>query len=358
MSSNNPYVFFDLKYGVMKAGRVIIQLYADVVPKAAENFRALCTGEKGIGRRGKPLHYKGTKFHKVIPLCMVQGGDIENNDGTGGESIYGPTFEDESLTIKHEEEGMVGMMNAGPNTNQSQFYITTQPCSHLDDTNVVVGKIVKGLKIIVEMSDYNREDSKPPELLIIENCGELKPGEPWNINESDGTEDVYPPWPDDWDEFTTANSRLVEKAVIAIKESGNFYFGENDFVDSERKYVKCLRYINWYLLQNKKNLALKSMRIIVMQNLAAALLKRQKFKETVKLCSEILAIDENNAKALYRRGQASLAMKDYDEALDDLNNASSFLPNDRNVLNLLNTVKKHKFIYLQDEKLFFSKLFN
>ena len=107
-------VFFDVTIGGREAERVTFELYDDVVPRTAENFRALCTGEKGVGKAGKPLHYKGSQFHRVIKDFMVQGGDFTAGDGTGGESIYGAKFEDENLTLKHDRPFLLSMANAGP----------------------------------------------------------------------------------------------------------------------------------------------------------------------------------------------------------------------------------------------------
>ncbi|XP_074037539.1 cyclophilin 40 isoform X2 [Leptinotarsa decemlineata] len=283
---SNPLVYLDLNYGGAKAGRVLIELFRDKVPKAAENFRALCTGEKGLGKRGKPLHYKGTKFNKVISMCMVQGGDVVNNDGSGGESIYGDIFEDEDFSIKHEEPGMVGMMNSGPNSNQSQFYITTQPCYHLDDTNIVVGRVVKGLRLITEMSEYPRVNDRPLELLMIENCGECKPGESWNIGENDETEDIYTPWPDDCEEEFLKNPIVAELTINNIKNSGKHFYNKNEFINAERKYTKCLRYIDWTLTHKIEIDKIEDIQSVLLLNLAAVKLRRRKYKEAILLCNE------------------------------------------------------------------------
>ncbi|KAI4364556.1 hypothetical protein MLD38_020630 [Melastoma candidum] len=170
---SNPKVFFDILIGKMKAGRVVMELFADVTPKTAENFRALCTGEKGIGRSGKPLHYKGSTFHRIIPSFMCQGGDFTRGNGTGGESIYGEKFNDENFKTKHTGPGILSMANAGPNTNGSQFFICTEKTSWLDGKHVVFGKVVEGYSVVKEMEKVGSNSGTTREAVVIEDCGQV-----------------------------------------------------------------------------------------------------------------------------------------------------------------------------------------
>ncbi|XP_010539096.1 PREDICTED: peptidyl-prolyl cis-trans isomerase CYP19-3 [Tarenaya hassleriana] len=171
---SNPRVFFDILIGKMKAGRVVMELFADVTPKTAENFRALCTGEKGIGRAGKPLHYKGSAFHRIIPGFMCQGGDFTRGNGTGGESIYGDRFDDENFKLKHTGPGILSMANAGANTNGSQFFICTEETSWLNGKHVVFGKVVDGYGIVKEMEKVGSDSGRTTQTVVIEDCGEVK----------------------------------------------------------------------------------------------------------------------------------------------------------------------------------------
>ncbi|KAM5449860.1 phosphatidylinositol transfer protein csr1 [Microsporum audouinii] len=167
-------VYFDVEYadksGAVKAGRINFKLYDDVVPKTAANFRALCTGEKGFG-------YKSSGFHRIIPGFMIQGGDFTRGNGTGGKSIYGDKFADENFKLKHDRPGLLSMANAGPNTNGSQFFITTVVTSWLDGKHVVFGEvcddksmeIVKALESVGSASGTVQTSPKP----TIKDCGVL-----------------------------------------------------------------------------------------------------------------------------------------------------------------------------------------
>ena len=173
-SNDNPCVFFDIKQGDEILGRVVMQLYMDITPKTAENFRALCTGEKGVGVAGKPLHFKGCTFHRVIKDFMIQGGDFTMGNGTGGESIYGEKFDDENFKMKHTEGGLLSMANAGPGTNGSQFFITSRDTPHLDDKHVVFGRVVEGMEIVRKIENVEKGESDKPLIdIIIDDCGEV-----------------------------------------------------------------------------------------------------------------------------------------------------------------------------------------
>merc|ERR1719231_457366 len=150
-------------------------LFGNTVPKTAENFRALCTGEKGVGSTyGKPLHYEGSTFHRVIPQFMIQGGGFTHGTGVGGESIYGGKFNDENFKIKHTAPGYLSMANAGPNTQGSQFFITTVATPWLDGKHVIFGKVLEGYEIVKAIEAKGSGSGKPSATVRIAASGEVQ----------------------------------------------------------------------------------------------------------------------------------------------------------------------------------------
>ncbi|CAL8070953.1 unnamed protein product [Orchesella dallaii] len=162
----NPQVYLDIKIGKTTVGRMSFVLRNDIVPMTAENFRCLCTHEKGFG-------YQNSVFHRVIPGFMAQGGDFTNNDGTGGKSVYGGKFPDENFTLRHSAPGTLAMANSGANSNGSQFFITFQPTNWLDGKHVVFGLIVSGLDILKKIEKYGSKSGKTSERISVTACGEL-----------------------------------------------------------------------------------------------------------------------------------------------------------------------------------------
>jgi peptidylprolyl isomerase len=165
--------YFDIAINGTVIGRLVFGLYGDVVPKTAENFRALCTGEKGIGRSGKPLHYKGNRFHRVIPQFMAQGGDITTGDGEGGESIYGERFHDENFMVKHSDRGTLSMANSGPNSNGSQFFITFAETPWLDGRHVVFGRLLEGADVLRQIEASGTGSGMTWGDVVVADSGEL-----------------------------------------------------------------------------------------------------------------------------------------------------------------------------------------
>ena len=175
----NPRVFLDIQVAEWgDAGRLQIELFKDDAPKTAENFLQLCTGDKGLSlRTGRPLHFKGSRFHRIIPGFMAQGGDITNGNGTGGDSIYGGKFKDEEFVgkaAKHSGFGCVSMANNGPDTNLSQFFICFDATPHLDGRHVVFGKVVGGFEVLRLMEMCGSRYGAPGREVTIKDCGLVK----------------------------------------------------------------------------------------------------------------------------------------------------------------------------------------
>ncbi|EKM57324.1 uncharacterized protein PHACADRAFT_255024 [Phanerochaete carnosa HHB-10118-sp] len=373
MSETRSLTYFDVTIGDRPAGRVVFQLYDDIVPKTAENFRALCTGEKGVGNSGKPLHYQGCNFHRVIKGFMIQGGDFTMGDGRGGESIYGEKFEDENFDVKHTKPFLLSMANAGPGTNGSQFFVTAAPTPHLDNKHVVFGEVIRGKSIFRAIENHPTSSGDvPTEPCTIAACGQLDSSDP-SLSESaaaaaDG--DPYEDYPDDQDALSDGN--VQEKPEVAlrvareIREIGNKLFKEGKTETALNKYQKALRYLDVHPvlpedappeLQDSYNALLAPLLL----NSALAAIRvgqpRLAISSTTRVLDRLELNDADKAKALYRRALGHSALKDDDTAEADLVAAHELVKDDATIVVELEKVRARKKEKRDKEKKAFKKLF-
>lgn len=373
MASERPITFFDITIGDKPIGRVVFSLYSDLVPKTAENFRALCTGEKGVGKSGIPLSYKGSGFHRVIKGFMCQGGDFTAGNGTGGESIYGEKFEDEAFPVKHTKPFLLSMANAGPNTNGSQFFITVAPTAHLDGKHVVFGEVIKGKSLVRQIENYpTATGDVPTSPIVIADCGVLSPDDP-SLSETATADngDPFEDYPEDEDRDTDQPEIALEIAQ-AVREVGNKLFKEGKTEAALEKYQKSLRYLDIHpvlpdgsseTLQNSYNALLAP--LLLNSALAAVRAQPQSSsKANVAITNTTRALDKlelnsaDKAKALYRRALARRTLKEEDDAEKDLVEASHLVPDDKAIAGELAKVKQHRKEQREKEKKAFKKLFS
>ncbi|SGY79538.1 BQ5605_C008g05157 [Microbotryum silenes-dioicae] len=400
-SAPRPRVYFDITINENEAGRIVFELFSDVVPKTAENFRALCTGEKGTGNSGKPLHYKHSTFHRIIKRFMCQGGDFTMGNGMGGESIYGEKFEDENFELKHDQPFLLSMANAGPGTNGSQFFITTVPTPHLDGKHVVFGKVIKGRSIVRLMENAPVKSDSPTEKIVIADCGQLAEGEDDGVKpdpHADGHED-YPSddesdvgavssdttlmifWVITDDDLIAFQPNIVLKIATEIKTKGTELFQAGDFKAAQSKYLKALRYLDVHPVLPSRDYDLEqkfvALRLSLFLNSALTALKTS---NPIKASDAQLAIDQatkalnldgdadkqemrtplsdaDKAKCLYRRALGKAAIKEEAGAVKDLEEARALVKGDKAIEAELEKTKLKIKAKKEAERKKFGKLF-
>jgi len=376
MSSERSRCYFDVTIGGVEAGRILFELFTDITPKTCDNFRQLCTGEPGFG-------YKGSIFHRIIDSFMIQGGDFTNHDGTGGKSIYGEKFEDENFDMKHDVPGLLSMANAGPGTNGSQFFITTVPTPHLNGKHVVFGKVLKGMATVKRLEKIEKNGEKPSRECKISKCGEIMPGEDDGMApKDDGTGDKYPIWPDDVEDLTIQKRLQIADDLKAI---GNAQFKEKKWLKAGDKYTKALRYLERFEKEspkkekedafsdsdsepedekkpaqiksdeNQKEIAKKES--LLWLNLSAAWLNQSMKSEAADAAQYAINADSENPKGYFRLAKALGASKDFDTALEAIQNGLKLVPEDKALLAEENNLKKLKKRANEAEKKKYAKMF-
>ncbi|KAK6453636.1 peptidyl-prolyl cis-trans isomerase CPR6 [Scheffersomyces xylosifermentans] len=366
--SGNPIVYFDVTADGKPKGRVVFELFKDVVPKTAENFRALCTGEKGLSESsGKPLHYKGSIFHRVIKDFMCQGGDFTHGTGIGGESIYGEKFEDENFKLIHDKPFLLSMANAGPNTNGSQFFITTVPTPHLNGKHVVFGKVIEGKSIVRQLERCKKgESDKPVEDWIISDCGELPSDYVPSVGGvDDGFGDTYEEVLGDNDDIDVTKPESVFNAVTTLKDIGTKLLKDGNLEKSYEKYSKASGFLDEYFpddLSEEDLAKLHSLKLALYLNAALVGLKLKDGKKTIQAATNALEVeqidDKSKAKALYRKGMGYLLAKDEESAQNALEEAKKLQPEDAAIAKGLQDVKASIKTRREKQKKAMSKFFN
>jgi len=395
-----PRVFFDITIDSNPVGRIIFELFDDIVPKTAENFRALCTGEKGVSpSSGKPLCYKGSTFHRVIKSFMCQGGDFTAGNGTGGESIYGDKFEDENFTLQHSKPFLLSMANAGPNTNGSQFFITTVHTPHLDGKHVVFGRVIGGRSIVrlIEQTPTKPGADQPTESIVISECGMA-------------TDEVLvdgkkqpDQWGDEWEDHPSDDDEKIEyietcvKIATKLKQGATNAFREGNFEVAAKKYIKAVAYLDTHTVlphgcTDQEVESYTSLRVTLLLNVGLASIKaasqpevsapaaKKHARTAMKYCSRVLEMHysaeqplpkakegltgcykeltkDERAKALYRRALAEVIVQETEASLSDLMEAHKLVPSDQAIKKELERVRLQIDNQRKKQRAAFGKMF-
>eukprot|EP01012_Entosiphon_sulcatum_P006187 TRINITY_DN12898_c0_g2_i1.p1 TRINITY_DN12898_c0_g2~~TRINITY_DN12898_c0_g2_i1.p1 ORF type:complete len:380 (-),score=57.41 TRINITY_DN12898_c0_g2_i1:93-1232(-) len=339
--------------GVAAGPRVVVELYEGHAPLACANFRQLCTGERGTGPiTGKPLHYLGSTFHRVIPGFVVQAGDFSEGNGRGGESVHGRQFADDpgGLKLKHDRAGVLSMANSGkPNTNGSQFLILLTAAPHLDGKHVVFGRVVRGMNTIrrLERVDTGPAD-KPVQKCEITACGQLLPEEFGDDKSPEVGEDGdrYLDYPEDQSAMDTLIQAV--QAAEEVRQLGNQQFQAGEIEGAVVKYSKALRYLDYAFRLMPADageaavaqVTVREKKVPCLANRAMCELKLRRWRDAKATCDRLLALDPTNAKGLFRRAQASKELREWEDAETDAQEALRAAPTDPAIKKLLQEVRQ------------------
>lgn len=378
-----PCSYIDISIGGTKTGRIVVELFEDLAPKASENFIKLCNGSQK-SQEGSPLTFKGNYFHRIIKNFVVQAGDIENgtsikdypnlNIGKGGVSIYNnDTFEDENLSEPLDSPFKLCMANDGTaNANKSQFFITTFPQPHLNGKHTVFGKVIHGKSVVREMERVDTDSQNIPKkenIVFIEDCGDWTEEMDipvYNACYDQIGGDIYEEYPDDDEYIDKESSELVYNASTKIKESGTLLFKKGMKQEAFLKYRKCLRYVMEYIPDEdqepdwyKKYLDIKKKLYL---NLSMVCLGLKNFMKAADYSSYLLDMNnlttQEKAKGHYRHGCALIELKKYDEALTEFKNAKLLVPEDPAIETQLNKCELLIEAKKQNEKAKYAKFFS
>ncbi|EPY52562.1 cyclophilin family peptidyl-prolyl cis-trans isomerase Wis2 [Schizosaccharomyces cryophilus OY26] len=354
----STFAYFKISIDKKVQPTVYFELFENVVPKTAKNFASLCDG---FERDGRTLTYKGSRFHRVIKQFMLQGGDFTRGNGTGGESIYGEKFEDENFELKHDKPFLLSMANAGPNTNGSQFFITTVSTPHLDGRHVVFGRVVGGKSTVraIENLDTNNDDPVVP--VVIEECGTCSKDQ-IEPPQADVTGDALEEYPDDYEGDKSETS--IFKIATDLKKIGNTQFAQQNLDLAVAKWQKALRYLAEHPVRNDDSQQPDefwkeyfSLKYSLYLNLALIALKQNNAKEAIRNSDIVVNADGSSVlekqKAYYRLGCAHSILKNYTEAEGFLLKAG----NDAGVTKKLAEVRQQKQDYKKRQQKAFSKMF-
>ncbi|OMH80590.1 Peptidyl-prolyl cis-trans isomerase D [Zancudomyces culisetae] len=373
LNPKNPRVFLDITVGGEFVGRILIELYSDKVPKTCDNFKTLCVGNEVSKVSGRQLSFKDSSFHRVIKKFMIQGGDFTAGNGTGGESIYGEKFEDEAFVYNHDKPFLLSMANAGPNTNGSQFFITTVPTPHLDGKHVVFGQVLKGFDVVREIENTKTDSNdRPLKECLISNCGVLESGADDQVDKLNYLEgDIYPAYPEDYkldrDEDDAIPAEKVLEISSRLKDSGTSYLKKGEYKSALKLFTKAIRYMDEYPVfdttvdpEGKLKPKFMTLKVPIYSNTALALLKLSDYDNCINRITCLLELEDETplsneikTKAYYRRGVCYRHKKMESESMSDLSAAQKLSPEDKAISNELVLLKHEiKLRSIQERKMY------